>query len=359
MPSALSSFGSSSLVLPIIGLGMAAAFVSRRRMTQLYLLATRTVASAASAAPTLNGILYRYKHADWPAPLQAFESPMGHQHKRFCVYVGGLTDGLLACSYVEALGPALDQRGWALVQPVLTSSYAGFGCSSLAKDAAEIAELLAHLTRREGPDVSFAIIGHSTGCQDAVTLLKTAPPELRCKIRAAVLQAPVSDRESKTLEPDGDDREKLLAEAERMVAAGRGEDLLSEKYYGFVPMSASRYASLVGRGGPDDVFSSDFSNDELRALLNHMGTSGQRKTAPQHPGLRTLFCFSGGDEYVPPSVDVAELSARFVAAAGGAENGASAVILEGASHNLATPPAACGQFVEWACRTLDDAVREG
>ena len=58
-----------------------------------------------------------YKHADWPAPLQAFESPMGHQHKRFCVYVGGLTDGLLACSYVEVLGPVLDERGWALVQP--------------------------------------------------------------------------------------------------------------------------------------------------------------------------------------------------------------------------------------------------
>ena len=38
---------------------------------------------------------------------------------------------------------------------------------------------------------------------------------------------------------------------------------------------------------------------QLKAKLGHMGSAGQRATAPTHPGLRTLFCFSGGDEYVP------------------------------------------------------------
>lgn len=121
---------------------MVGALLSRRRVAQ-GLLALSRLASSAAASPTapLSGCLYRYKHPSWPAPLQAFESPAAHAHRKYCVYIGGLTDGLLACSYVEALGAALDERGWSLVQPVLSSSYAGFGCSSLQRDADELAPL--------------------------------------------------------------------------------------------------------------------------------------------------------------------------------------------------------------------------
>ena len=66
---------------------------------------------------------------------------------------------------------------------------------------------------------------------------------------------------------------------------------------------------------------------------------------PDHPGLRTLFVHSGGDEYVPKTVDVRALSTRFVAAAGGAENGAEALIVDLATHNLAEPPPAAQEFV--------------
>ena len=88
----------------------------------------------------LTGSLYRYKASGWPAPLQAFEGPHGHRHTKYCVYVGGLTDGLLACRYVDQLAAALDEAGWALVQPVLSSSYTGYGISSLARDAEELSE---------------------------------------------------------------------------------------------------------------------------------------------------------------------------------------------------------------------------
>jgi len=54
------------------------------------------------------------------------------------VYLGGLTDGLLACPYVEALGEICHARGWALVQPVLSSSYAGYGTGSLDRDTEEV-----------------------------------------------------------------------------------------------------------------------------------------------------------------------------------------------------------------------------
>lgn len=350
----------------------------RQRGRQLRMLATSSSSSA------LTGALFRFKNPSWPAPLQAFESPAGHSHSNVCVYVGGLTDGLLACAYVESMAAELDKCGWALVQPVLSSSYAGYGCSSLSRDAEELAELLATIDRRSQAK-AFAIVGHSTGCQDAVALLRIAPPEIRAKIRAAVLQAPVSDRESNAVEPDVDgSKARLLAEAERLVAAGKGDQLLSEKHYGFVPMSAQRYASLAGRNGSDDMFSSDLSDEELALRLGHMGTQGQREgipspaagttrakaavgIAPQsadgawlvepvaaHPGLRTIFAHSGDDEYVPSTVDVTSLSRRFVAAAGGAANGAEAVIIAGANHNLARPPAAADDFVACVSRVLSE-----
>ena len=321
----------------------------------------------------LTGTLFRYKGPAMPAPLQAFESPASHTHSNFAVYLGGLTDGLLACAYVEALGHALDGQGWALVQPVLSSSNTGYGCSSLERDAAELAELYAHLARTHSVN-AFAIIGHSTGCQDAVTLLGTAPPEVRKLLRAAVLQAPVSDREAATLEDDEAERLELLRVAEDMVAAGQGAALMPRLHYGFVPMSASRYASLVGRGGPDDQFSSDFTDDELASVLSHMGSRGQREgrppsagpgavvgaiePVPDHPGLRTLFVHSAKDEYVPPTVDVCALSQRFVRAAGGSENGAAALVIPEANHNLATPPEAAGTFVTAVAEMLGEIGRE-
>jgi len=326
------------------------------------------LATTAAAAATLSGNLFRYKAHAWPAPLQAFESPAFHSHKKFCVYVGGLTDGLLACSYVEALGAELDRRGWALIQPILTSSYAGYGCSSLDRDAEELAELLAHLKRSRTTVDAFAIVGHSTGCQDAVTLLGTAPADIRCLIRAAVLQAPVSDREAASLETDEDERNELLSTAQALVAQGNGDVLLPKLHYGFVPMRASRYASLFGRLGPDDMFSSDLTDEQLEAYLSHMGTQGQRagRTAAgpvgmaiapvDHPGLRTLFAHSTGDEYVPPSVSVQTLSERFVRAAGGAANGAGALLIPEASHNLASPPAAAHDFVSAVGQWLEGAV---
>lgn len=140
----------------------------------------------------LDGCLFRYKFS--PGALQAFESPANHAHTRFAIYLGGLTDGLLACNYVEKLASACDQKGWAFVQPLLSSSYSGYGCGSLTRDAAEISDCLSFLL--DSRDVSdFAFIGHSTGCQQGVHLMATAPARIREKIRAVILQAPVSDRE--------------------------------------------------------------------------------------------------------------------------------------------------------------------
>jgi hypothetical protein len=80
---------------------------------------------AGSASAGIQGRLYQYKPS--PGSLQAFESPGRHNFRKYCIFVGGLTDGLLACAYVEALAAECEKQAWALVQPVLSSSYKGRG----------------------------------------------------------------------------------------------------------------------------------------------------------------------------------------------------------------------------------------
>ncbi|CAN0165528.1 unnamed protein product, partial [Pylaiella littoralis] len=68
------------------------------------------------------------------------------RRRRHAVFVPGLTDGLLALDYLPALGAALERLGYSLVQPVLSSSYKGYGTSSLHQDVQELDELLGYLS---------------------------------------------------------------------------------------------------------------------------------------------------------------------------------------------------------------------
>ena len=154
------------------------------------------VGAATLALGAMEGTLFRYRTS--PGSLQAFMSPAEHAHARYVIYLGGLTDGLLACSYVEELAAECDRKGWAFVQPVIRSSYAGYGCSSLANDVADLTDLCTYLMATHDA-AAFAVVGHSTGCQDIVQLLATAPTAVRERIRAVVLQAPVSDHPHPTL----------------------------------------------------------------------------------------------------------------------------------------------------------------
>ena len=97
----------------------------------------------------------------------------------------------------QELAAECDRKGWAFVQPVIRSSYAGYGCSSLANDVgspspssspspspssspspspspsprpnltqvADVTDLVTYLLRTHDA-AAFAVVGHSTGCQD-------------------------------------------------------------------------------------------------------------------------------------------------------------------------------------------------
>ena len=72
----------------------------------------------------------------------------------------------------------------------------------------------------------------------------------------------MSDREYQSGKATTAERLKI---AEQMVKDGRGEDILfrDEDPVG-TPVCATRFLSLAGKHGDDDMFSSDFTDDELK-----------------------------------------------------------------------------------------------
>jgi pimeloyl-ACP methyl ester carboxylesterase len=121
------------------------------------------------------------------------------------------------------------------VQPVFRGSYCQFGTGGLERDVEDLSELLTHLAEQRGAH-TFALLGHSTGCQIIVQFLRSAASApLRARVRVAVLQAPVSDREAAPA--SGVALEELLPRARASV--GRGEPgAIVHVLYGIAPLSA-------------------------------------------------------------------------------------------------------------------------
>jgi len=162
----------------------------------------------------------------------------------------------------------------------------GFGRSSLDQDVAELDTLIDFLSLQYEPD-SFFLIGHSTGCQDAVTFFRKGRNAHR--IRGIVLQAPVSDRDFLHSLPHAEER---LKKAEEIYATQGPETLLNDPLFTsvFPVLTARRFLSLAQRLGDDDMFSYDLTDEELDARLRHM------RNVP------TYAIFSEKDEAVPDSI---------------------------------------------------------
>ena len=85
---------------------------------------------------TLQGTLFQYSRN-----LVAFESSSPSANDpptKKCIYIGGLSDGLIPTPYTEPLEKACHALGWSLVQPILSSSYLGFGSGDLNRDSNEL-----------------------------------------------------------------------------------------------------------------------------------------------------------------------------------------------------------------------------
>ncbi|KAG8373032.1 hypothetical protein BUALT_Bualt12G0128700 [Buddleja alternifolia] len=189
-------------------------------------------------------------------------------YKQQVIFIGGLTDGFLATEYLEPLAIALEKEHWSLVQFLFSSSYSGYGISSLKQDATELDQLMSYLINKEDSE-GVVLLGHSTGCQDIVHYLRTNAACSRA-VRAAILQAPVSDREYKATLPD---TASMIDLASTMISEGRGSELMPREANPDSPITAYRYHSLCAYNGDDDMFSSDFSEDQLKQRLGHMSST--------------------------------------------------------------------------------------
>lgn len=206
------------------------------------------------------------------------------------IMIGGMTDGLLTVPYVANLPPAMEPLGYSVVQVQLTSSFQGWGTTSLRQDVAEIVELIRYLKSPEGGDrEKIVLIGHSTGSQDVMSSL-LAYPDL---IDGGIMQGCVSDREAILMGAPIETISQLTEEAKKLCDEGKSQQLLTHEYAKYVfntPITAYRWTSLLIPEGDDDYFSSDLSKQALEKSFGKL-------TKP------FLIAYSGEDEFVPSYVN--------------------------------------------------------
>jgi hypothetical protein len=323
----------------------------------------------------MEGFLHVY---DESKRLIVFETPIQHSKllavPSYVLYIGGMTDGPMSSQYLTPLAAACSAAGWALLQPVLSSSYRGYGTGSLATDAVEVESILKHFLERDrkkdaashtsasasasagdvksagagsSPAVSsrFVLLRFSTGAQIAVTFMASAPS--KGTVCGLILQSAVSDRDYAMASAPAATL-SALSKARQLIASGQGDSILPDRDGCGAAVSAERFVSLNARLGADDLFSADLTDGELTARL---GTPIVVRGAGVSPAP-TLLVVSGADEFVPKSVDATALAQRFAAIINAVDAGQCAA----SSAAAATAPVATTAPKSGAPPAAADAV---
>ncbi|KAI9892408.1 MAG: hypothetical protein M1814_001611 [Vezdaea aestivalis] len=293
-----------------------------------------------------NGKLVAFEHATTlpTTPASSSSPPEKKNEKNYVLFLAGLGDGLLTVPYTLTLASSLPPT-WTFVSVLLSSSFNGWGTSSLQSDAAETDQCVRYFRSLPGTS-KIVLMGHSTGCQDCMTYLTISAPDspvARAEVDGVIFQAPVSDREA-IVPLLGEERyASSAAVARKWVDEGRGEDVLpGEVTGGFFTgaVSAQRWLSLLSpeKNGADDLFSSDLTDEQFKGTWGAIPAS-----AP------VLILYSGSDEFVPDTVDKAALVTRwgwdFVTNGKGVLDMQNSGLVHGASHNLVGDPESVVQNV--------------
>lgn len=246
------------------------------------------------------------------------------------IFVNGLFGGLATVSYPATISNSLPPT-WTLAEVVLSSSYLGWGISSLSKDADELAQCVSFF--RGIKSGRIVLMGHSTGCQDVMEYLTGPGRETRPPINGGIIQAPVSDREAIEMVLGPENLSRICSIAQAMLDSGDGEEILSTKtrpnFLAPAPVTARRWLSLTspGHDGDDDYFSSDLGDEQL---LKSFGA------LPEYSPLCMLM--SGSDQFVPKGIDKEALLRRWieiVKCGKGKVHEEHSGVIEGATHDLA------------------------
>ncbi|GAV54976.1 hypothetical protein ZYGR_0AS02990 [Zygosaccharomyces rouxii] len=261
------------------------------------------------------GVLHKY------SAQVAFEfNPSGQ--KKSIVVIGGLSDGLLTVEFAPGLAKAVEKLGFSVLQIQMRSSYKGWGTGSLDTDVEDIKGLLEYLRSPEGGSRGTIIImGFSTGSQDVMHYLLRHSDS----IEGGIFCAPVSDREGQ----DPKDLQKLNPKAQEMVANGQGNEMLPMEYASYVfdtPITAYRWCSLHVKGGDDDYFSTDLSQEFFASTFGKIDKP-------------FLVAYNELDEYVPKNVDKPELLKKWQSVSNPKYWSKNSGIVKGSTHTVAQPEA--------------------
>ncbi|KAF2028683.1 DUF1749-domain-containing protein [Setomelanomma holmii] len=274
--------------------------------------------------------LVAFEHAP-SSPPPSTESP------NTLIWIGGLGDGLLTVQYPTSIAASLPST-WVLAEIVLRSSYNGWATGRLSRDAREIGECVKYYEELR-PGKKVVLMGHSTGCQDIMEYLVGPDSQSHPGVDGVILQGGVSDREAWDDMLQTEDEKAafqgVVDKAKSMIDKGEEKECLKLK--GNVvaealgaPMSAYRTYSLLAKGGDDDYFSSDLSDEHFEGTFGKISAS-------------TSVCFLLGSEdpYVPKKVDKAELLegwAKIVREGGGMVDSVNGGVVQGAHHNFNGDP---------------------
>lgn len=277
--------------------------------------------------------------------------------------IAGLSDGLCTVPFMNDLAVSLESTNWSVFFVLLSSSHTGWGMSSLDKDVDELGRCIDYVKALKAREYQgeaanepgkVAIMGHSTGSQDVLHYLYTqAPEQTRPAVDGAILQAPVSDREStlSILETGtaNDSAEVVNEIFYELVDVAKSN--LNEKDNGYilpismtsrigfpssVAVSSKRFLSLTSPDSPespleDDLFSSDLEDKRLQETFGMIGKRGHLKGS-------ILVLPGGSDEYIPEWVDMESLLKRWeTATKAGSDNPAiwneNSGVVPGARHS--------------------------
>lgn len=273
---------------------------------------------SSSSMGTFRGLVHQYSN-----PQVAFEfEPSGS--KKVIIVIGGLTDGLLTVNFAPSLAEAVKELGYSVVHIQMSSSYKGWGITSLDSDVKEIKQLINYLKSPKGGNRErIIILGRSTGSQDVIRYLLRHPET----VDAGIMDAAVSDRQGLSPKVDPSLLEQLNAEAKRLVDEGKQKQVLGPLFAKFMfntPITAYRWCSLMLPGGDDDYFSTDLTDDTLKETFGRI----------QKP---FLVLENENDEFVPKTIDKSALIERWKSVSNPAYWSKNSGLLQGASHLVSEP----------------------
>lgn len=274
------------------------------------------------------GILHHYAYN-----LTAFEFTT-HPHKvtpNVLIVVAGLGDGLLNVPWIPPLAAQLDEsnedkkpsKRWSVVQAVLRSSYDGWGTSSIEQDIKDLSKLVSYIRSQPGR-AKVVLGGHSTGCQDTLAYLSSQLSGDK-SVDGGILQAGVSDVEAMNLLLPSGELERLCSEIEQdYLSNGREHEILPPKFRKIAfntPITASRFYSIAKKGGIEDFFSPDLTDED------HKRTWGKVN--------KPILVLPGGkDEFVVKTTDQNKLLQDWQAATKPEYWTSLSHVIKGANHKI-------------------------